>query len=204
MNKLPWLIILLTTQLYSQNITLKLDTAIYDASFYQKGYTLRKKDDMGGQGWEINKTSNLRHAFYGDMPAGSKFRNVGTWTMRNDSLVFFIKEKNLVNKYGYKSQESFKPVIVSWELRSDLKNDSAKLLIFRNKLIILNRSNDPRELVNELQGLIFNRFESLKNDLDPNDPYYFFELNEGTAGLLKDLLYEKSLFGSVETKREFE
>lgn len=202
MKNVCYLILFFAIRVYSQDINLELDTAISDQPFYYKKYDLLKAEKTRGEGWELVKLSKLKHAFYGDV-SGNSFYLCGTWAMTQDSIIFLISDKKLLKNYGYKNRESFKPLVISWDLKTDLKN-SGNLLVFKNKLVVLNNGVEPNELLDQMQTLIDLNLKKWKSDANPEDAFYFFRLNEKVMNEFKDLLYERNLFSSIETFRKYE
>ncbi|HMG94492.1 MAG TPA: hypothetical protein VK589_30745 [Chryseolinea sp.] len=101
-------------------------------------------------------------------------------------------------------RETYRPVIISWDLRTDLRNKENKLLVLRNKLVGLNNAMDSNELFNQLRAMLVLKMDKLKADANPDDPFYFLQLNENVANAFYDFLYEKKLFASVESLKENE
>ena len=92
MKGIWFLLVLGTSQLYSQDIHLKLDTVFADPSFYYKKYKLQKTGEITGESFELVKRSKLKHAFFGDYP-GNSYNDCGSWTIVNDSIVLLISDK---------------------------------------------------------------------------------------------------------------
>lgn len=198
MRRYFYLLVFITSQLSAQNVSLSLDTTTYHPTFYHKQYQLQRPDQNGGEGWKLEQSSKLKHAFYSDMP-GNHFYGAGSWSMRNDSIIFFIKNKSLKTKYGYKGQEAFKPFLISWELRTDFtdKDDESKRLALKNRLIILGSEGKPT--ADELHALLQMKLDKLKTESDPSSVKYFFDLNEAFIKECRNILFEKKIFASFET-----
>jgi|GEM_PF-4077465 len=203
MKKLFYIFLIVTSRLCAQDIDVKLDTLFPDPSIFYKKYVIQKTEKIGGEGFELVNASKLRHAFYGDRP-GNPYYACGSWTILDDSIVFFISNKRLLTTYGYKSRESYRPLLISWDLRTDLRNTEDKLLVFKNKLVILNNVVEPNDLLDQLRAMIALKLEKLKAEANSDDVFYFFQLNEKVAKEFYDLLYEKKLFASLDVLKNYE
>lgn len=202
MKRILCIFFILAGRLHAQSFDLKLDTVIAKESLYNKRFKLWKIE-TGGEGFELLRSSKLRHAFFSDRP-GNPYRQSGAWTMMNDSIVLFISNKKLVTKYKYNKRESYRPISLSWDLSTNLKNNKNKLLVFKNKLIVLNKAGDPNELLNQLRVHTTLTLDKLKTGTNPEDPFYYFELNEKIINEMFGFLYEKKLFESIETARVYD
>jgi hypothetical protein len=200
MTRICCILFLLTGRLYAQDLDLRLDTTIHPATFYHKRYALSKAG-VNGEGWELSKTSKLLHAFYGDSP-GNPFYKYGSWAIANDSITFNVKDKKLINKYGYSGRQVFKPFSISWDLKTDYrkKGEETKLLVLKNRMIILNKNMDPNAIINQLRAHLESKMEKLKTEADAD----VFELNRMILSEVRSVLYDKKLFASYETFNELE
>jgi hypothetical protein len=196
----------LGSKLFSQSIDLKLDTLIsQNIGLYSNQYTLRNSKQKNGEGWEIQKDKILNHIFYGET-AENLFDYAGNWTVRNDSLIFFIKAKNLLKKYGHSSKESFKPCLLSLNLKTKTKNpaDTSQVMVIKNRIAILTNGEDMNTLFMEIQTYLNSILEQEKSKLDSTLKWYNTELNENLRVRLGDYLFQKRLFSSVSSTRDFE
>jgi hypothetical protein len=206
MKKIFYLVFLLSSRLYSQDVEMRFDSLVSEnADFYQNKYSLRNSKEMGGEGWETRKDQILMHAFYGDFPANPYYRS-GRWELINGSIIFHIENRKLIDRYGYHEKESFTPFAIFLDLKTDLRNiqDSTQILVIKNKIIILNTGRDVNDLFNDIKAYLSSKIALLKKESESTDPYFYFELNESIKQEFSDYMFEKTLLSSISTTRAFE
>jgi hypothetical protein len=206
MKRILYIFLFLGPKLFSQDIDIALDTLVSaNIEVYCNQYTLRNSKEPGGEAWEIRKDKVLNHTIYRDAPS-SPFPRAGQWTFMNDSIIFFIMNKNLLKKHGHNYKESFKPFTISMSFKSKTKNpsDSAQVMVYKNQIIILNNVPDLNTLFMEMKMYLHSRIEPIKSKLDPTLKWYYTELNENLKVELGDFLFQKKLFSSITSTRNFE
>lgn len=206
MKRTLYILLFLGSKVFSQDLDITLDTLVSPASeIYFNQYTLRHSKQADGEGWETRKDKTLNHIFYGET-SESAFSPVGNWIFTNDSIIFFIKNKSLIKKYGHKQRESFRPFTISLNFESKTKNpsDSTQVMVYRNQIVILNSGQDVNALFMEIKTHLNSRFEHLKSKLDPTLKWYYNELNDILKIELSDFLFQKKVFSSISTSRNFE
>lgn len=206
MKRILYIVLFLGSKVFSQDIDITLDTLVSPTSeLYFSQYTLRHSKQPGGEGWETKKDKTLDHTFYGTDPE-NEFSAAGNWTFTNDSIIFSIKNKTLLKKYGYSQKESFKPFTISVSFKSKTKNpsDSTQVMVYRNQIIILNTGKDVNTLFMEIRAHLYSRVEHIKSNLDPTLKWYYTELNDHIKIELGDFLFSKKILSSISTSRNFE
>jgi len=155
-------------------------------------FSKRLLNEMGGEGFKMNPKFKLKHAFYGDMP-GNPFRNIGTWNIKNDSVIFIIKPSTLTRKYGYKSQERYYLVTASYQLLDELNSYS-----IINQIVILNDGTLPANFLSEMNSII----TEYMNEIDKEEIWLIDERVDNINQRLTNYLAELEIFISIEPERK--
>lgn len=206
MKVLLYLVFFVACETYAQQeINLVRDTIIHESKFYDLDYKRHHTHAMGGEAWVTAKSKQLQHAFISDNPGGS-LRVVGSWAIQNDSLIFYIASKPFKKYHRYKDREALYPVSVTWELVtnemiSDKNGTNRRPLIFKNRLVVLTKTEDPLRVINELEMLLKFNLEKWKKESNPDDAWYVFNLNDRIKNEFQDLLFDLNLFSAFVSTR---
>jgi hypothetical protein len=155
-------------------------------------FSKRMLNEMGGQGFQMNPKFKLKHAFYGDTP-GSPFRDVGNWEIRNDSVIFKINPGTLTKRYGYKTQERFSTVSLTYTLFDELKSNS-----ITSQIVILNDGTYQDKFLDQMNAII----SKYLNEIDKEAIWVIDERADNINQRLRNFLTEQGLFSSFETDRK--
>ncbi|MCW5909462.1 MAG: hypothetical protein KIT62_00220 [Cyclobacteriaceae bacterium] len=197
------LVMIMTVSGYGQiHPDIRIDKLPKTSEFYIGKYF--RTSGLGGSYWKVNRDYSLKFGQFTDVAPSSDAKEIGLWSLYEDTLIFRIEKRTFYNPaiIGSKKKphfEKFKTINFKWVTELDLKTENNHPITLTTYCtVLLTEHVDENQLEDDLAKFVKDNLKVEEIDGDALVPYQIDQILQ-TEQLIQLFFFEKRMFCMIKT-----